>query len=237
MKRLKFSLALAITLSSLVSCDTTDYEEPEFNTVCDVFVQVKKVGDETHYAPTFYAYSNKNLFTVDVEDSSTPVNDYELSEYFKGNLVFRSIPNEADFSTTDIVNGEYTFSIVSQGNESLKVKDKLLESRVEPIEISDFTYNGTIHKVELNWDKTEEADIYVVKVLTEINGKVIFASPRLTSTDYEFSELSNGWASGLQLSSGTSYWVGVYAYEFENPTQDNGYNINSFSVDYNEIVW
>ncbi len=237
MKSLKFSLLLLISISILPSCDTTDYQEPEFDGIGDVFVRCIKVGDETHYAAAFYAYSNKNISKVIVESPVTGTPNYELSDYIADKRVFRFLPKASDYTSTDIADGFYKFEIVSVGQETIRVQDKLLDSRIEPMVISDFSYTKAGHEFDITWDELNNADIYVVKFMTEKDGKVLYASNRLSTTEYEFNENSKNWSNGTQLTAGTTYWVGVFGYEFESATAIDGLDFNSETVEYREIVW
>ncbi len=237
MKSLKFSLLLLISISILPSCDTNEYKEPEFNGVGDVFVRCIKIGDETQYAAAFYAYTNKNISEVTVESPETDTPNYELGDYMTEKRVFRLLPEASDYSSTDITNGIYKFEIVSVGQETIRVQDKLLDSRIEPMEITNFTYTKEEHKFDISWNELENADIYVVKIMTEKDGKILYVSNRLSTTEYEFNENSKNWNYEIQLTVGTTYLVGVFAYEFESATATDGFDFNSETVEYREIVW
>lgn len=237
MKSLKFSLLLLISISILPSCDTNEYQEPELDGIGDVFVRCIKVGDETHFAPFFYAYSNKNLSEVLVESPISDAPDYVLGDYMTNKKVFRLLPKATDYSSTDIANGFYKFEMVSIGQETIKVQDKLLDSRIEPMEITDFIYTTDGHKFNISWNELDNANIYVVKFMSEKDGKVLYVSNQLSTTEYEFNENSKNWDSNTQLTAGTTYFVGVFAYEFESATANNGFDINSETVEYKEIVW
>ncbi|BAX81564.1 hypothetical protein [Labilibaculum antarcticum] len=237
MKSLKFSLLLLISISILSSCETNEYEEPEFNGIGDVFVRCSKVGDETHYAPAFHAFANENLSEVLVESPVAEIPNYELSDYTVDKRWFRLLPETADYSTTDIANGIYKFELVSVGQETIRVQDKLLDSRIEAMEITDFTYKKEGHTFTILWNELDNADTYVVELMTEKDGKVLYISDRIAATEYEFNENSKNWNYGVQLAVGTTYWVGVFAYEFESATANNGSDINSETVEYREIVW
>lgn len=237
MKNLKFSLLLLISISILPSCNTNEYEEPEFNGIGDVVVRCIKIGDETHYAPAFYAYTNKNLSEVTVESPVSDVPNYELSDYTADKRVFRLLPEVSDYTTTDIADGIYKFELISIGQDTIQVQDKLLDSRIEPMEISDFIYTEENHEFNIEWNELDNADIYVVTFMTEKDGKTLYVSDRLSTTEYEFNENSKNWNYNAQLTVGTTYWLGVFAYEFESATAIDGSDINSETVEYREIVW
>lgn len=237
MKSLKISLLLLICLSILSSCNTNDFQEPEFYGIGDVFVRCIKIGDETHYAPVFYASANNYLSEVSVKSPETGLSDYELSDYYEDKSVFRLLPKTADYSTTDIADGIYKFEMISTKQETIQIQDKLLDSRIEPMVITDFTYTKEGHVFDISWNELDNADTYVVKFMTEKDGKVLYISDRIAATEYKFNENSKNWSNGVRLTTGTTYWVGVFGYEFESSTASSGSNINSETVEYREIVW
>lgn len=226
-----------ISISILPSCDTTEYEEPEFYGIGDVFVRCVKVGDETHFAPAFYAYANRYLSEVLVEGPVAEMPNYELSDYFEGKSAFRLLPETDEYTSTDIANGIYKFEMTSAAQETIRIQDKLIDSRVDPMVISDFIYTEENHEFDITWNELDNADIYLVKITTEKDGQALYVSDRLSTTEYEFNENSKNWPVGLELTAGTTYWVGVFAYEFESATAIDGSDINSETVEYREIVW
>lgn len=237
MKSLKIYSLLLIISSILSSCNTNDYQEADFNGIGDVFVRCIKLGDDTVYAPAFYAYANKNLSGAKVESPVSELPNYELSIYSEDKRIFKLLPKISDYTTTDIADGIYKFEMISAELETIHVQDKLIDSRVGPMEISDFSYTKERHKFEITWDEVNNADIYVIKLMTEKDGKVLYVSNQLSTTEYEFNENSKNWNYNTQLTADTSYWIGVFAYEFENATTNNGFDINSETVEYREIVW
>ncbi|PKQ62292.1 hypothetical protein BZG02_13340 [Labilibaculum filiforme] len=237
MKKITISL-LALSLLAIVSaCDTNDFEDPEFYGIGDVFVRCIKVGEETHYSPIFYASANEYLSEVSVESPVAGLPNYELSDYFEGKSVFRLLPEPSTYTSTNIANGIYKFTLTSAKQERLTIQDKLLDSRIEPIVISDFTYTKAGHTFDISWNQLENADTYVVKLMTEKDGKVLYISDRITTTKYQFNDNSKNWTYGVQLNAGTTYWIGVFGYEFESASTSNGSNINSETVEFKEIVW
>jgi len=237
MKSLKISSLLLIIGSTFTSCDTNDYQEAEFDAITDVFVRCIKIDEDTVYAPAFYAYANENLSAVKVESPVTELPNYELSDYTTDKRVFRLLPEASDYTTTDIADGIYKFELISIEQATISVQDKLLDSRIEPMEISDFSYTEEGHKFDISWKELDNADIYVVKLMTEKDGKVLYVSNQLSTTEYEFNENSKNWDYNTQLTAGTTYWVGVFAYEFESATANDGFDINSETLEYREIVW
>jgi len=237
MKNFKICMLAVFSISAFISCDTNDYEEPEFQAMVDIFVRNMKNGDEEVYAPVLYVYANEALYgtTVTLTGESTPA--YELVDFFGGEKVLRSVPDSTDFTTADIENGIYEFEITGTSNEILNVKDKLLESRMEAMEITEFTYNKDLHKFEISWNNIEKADVYVVKIMTKADGEYLYISERLDTNSFSFQTGSSGWIDDFVKKSGTTYTLGVFAYEFESENATSGYDINGETVEYREIVW
>ena len=237
MRNLKNYLLLLILISIFSSCDTNNYQEAEFDGIGDVFVRCMKIGEDTVYAPVFYAYANKNLSEVSVKSPVTELPNYDLSDYSRDKNVFRLLPKVADYSTTDITDGIYKFEVTSTTQEKLHLQDKLYDSRIEPMFITDFTYTEEGHSFDISWNGLDNADTYIVKLMTEKDGKVLYVSDRIVATKYKFNKNSKNWNYKAQLTAGTTYWLGVFGYEFESSTASNGSNINSETVEYKEIIW
>lgn len=236
MKNLRKIVLIAIFGSTLFSCDTNEYTPPEFDGMTDIFVRCIKNGEELQYAPVIYAYSNEPLLNAEAFEPEATQPTYQLAEYFEGKRFFRIVPTAEDFSATDLVNGIYEVKITSENNETLTLKDKLLESRIDPMVITEFSYKKDFHEFDVSWEKLDDADVYVVKLTEGIDGKVLYVSERIYKTQHNFSLNSMGWTNFVKTA-GTTYVLTVSAYEFETSTATSGYDINSEAVEYREIVW
>lgn len=237
MKKIRISSLLLIIGLLFASCDTNDYQEAQFDGVGDVFVRCMKLDNDTVYAPIFYTYANENLSEVSVESPETEVSNYELSDFYEDKSVFRLLPEASDYSTTDITNGIYKFEVTSTTQEQLHLQDKLFDSRIELMNITNFAYTTEGHTFDISWNKLDNADTYIVKLLTKKDGAILYVSDRIATTEYKFNENSKNWNYGVNLTAGTTYWIGVYGYEFENSTNTNSSYINSETVEYKEIIW
>ena len=236
MKNLKAFMILLVSVATLVSCnDDTEYVLPPLQGKGDVFVRCIKDGDEIKYAPVLYAMSNYYIDTAIVAGPGANGSDYQLSGYWGDKSVFRSVPENEDFTTSDITNGIYEFEIVS-GLDTLDVEDKLLDSRIDPMEITDLSYEQNTHEFDITWNEIENADVYVVKIMDGIDGRYLYVSDRLSKTEHEFSQYSRGW-SNFEKTAGKTYVLGVFAYEFEDKDEQSGSDLNSESVEYREIEW
>lgn len=236
MKNLKSIGTLLILAVSIVACDSSVDNTPNLQAIGDVYVRVKKSGDETVYAPVFYTYSNFSMSKVDVEGPTDSNIEKDLSDY-NNKMAFRAVPSEDDFTTEDIENGIYQFDITAEDLETYTVSDKLLEARLEPVKITEFNYDKTTHTIDIDWDDVDDKDVYVVKIHNRMDGEIIYVSDRMLSSNHKVIEDgTNNW-SDFDTEEGATYVVGVYAYKFELPSATSGYDINCESVEYREIEW
>ena len=129
MKYRKIFVATALLAITIVSCEK-DNVTINFSGIADIYVRCIKSGDSILYAPVMYARSNMHLKKVNAFEPDATEPTYQLTEYFNGNHIFRRIPDRDEFSTTDVVNGVYSFDLISTNGDSInidtKIKDILL---------------------------------------------------------------------------------------------------------------
>ena len=236
MKSFKIILLAVFSISSLISCDNNDIQDPVFQAAADIYVRTIKNGEEVVHAPVIYAYSNMALFSTSVNFKGETDPRYDLDDAFEGVNRFRSVPSTSDFTTTDIENGVYEFEITSTGNEVIKLKDELLDARMDVMNITEFTLDDDTHKFDITWDKIDNADVYVVKLMSAIDKNLIFVSNGLSKNTYTFKPSDRGWSNSITPKEGTTYTVAVCAYLLETDDAPSG-NINHETVEYKEIVW
>lgn len=232
----KLILALAISLGIFSSCDT-DSTKVEFEGAGDIYVRCQKIDDVVNYAPVFYAYSNNYMTSATAKHSDTDSPLISLEQEGNNASNFASLPTTKEYSTVDVKNGLYNFTLTSTKNEVLNVADKLLDLRISPIEISKFEYIKAEHKLNLKWGTVENRDIYHVKISESIDGQIIYSSNRLNNNSLTVTPTSTGWNKNYTMETGTIYTISVSAYKFENSTTQNGYHINQESVEYQEFEW
>jgi len=233
----KFILGLGSTLGVLSACDNNDDFNVEFDAVGDIYVRCQNIDNEVKYAPVYIAYSNMYMSEAEIthsDEGSTPISLNKLGENAS---TFASFPSVDDYSTDDIKNGIYDFDLISTDSDTLKISDKLLEERIDPIEVTKFDYNKEKHEIDLAWTSIENRDTYHVKIATEIDGQVVFSSTRLNDNKLLLKENTLGWDRNYSMKSGTTYTISVSAYKFENSNTQSGYHINQESVEYREIEW
>lgn len=226
-----------VSISCFISCDTDDYQDPVFQAAADIYVRTIKMDDEVVHAPVVYAYSNLALFSTTVTLKGETDPRYDLDDTFEGANRLRKLPTTNEFTTTDIENGIYEFTITSAGNEMLKLKDELLDDRMDIMNITKFDYDSDAHKFDLEWDEIDEANVYVVKLMSAIDKNYLFASTKITKNSYSFSHSGAGWSSITTPKDGTTYILAVCAYKFESDNDTSGYDINHETIEYREIVW
>jgi len=233
----KIILALAISLGSLSACES-DSIDIEFNGVGDIYVRCQKIENETKYAPVVYAYSNMRMSEAKIYHSDEESNALLLEKVNENATTFNFLPKSEDFTTADnIVNGIYNFRLTSTDGEILELSDKLLEERIDPLEISSFGYNQDENKIDAEWGTVENRDAYHVKIATKIDGQIVYSSGRLNDNSITITPESQGWNRNYTMKSGTTYTLSVSAYKFEDSKTQNGYHINQESVDYRTLEW
>jgi hypothetical protein len=232
----KLILALAISLGVFSSCDD-DIKKVEFDGVGDIYVRCQVIEGVTQYAPVIYAYGNMYMSSATLahSDADSPVIGLESEVNNATN--FSDLPTTQDYSTTDVKNGTYNFTLTSTDNEVLNVSDKLLEVRISPLEISKLEYTKEENQLDIEWGTVESRDMYHVKIAKAIDGQIIYSSSRLNNNSLTLTPTSTGWDRNYQMKVGTTYTVSVSAYKFESSTTQNGYHINQESVEYHEITW
>ena len=223
-------------LISIVSCDLdTDHNEPVRQAIGDVFVRCVLEDNDTLYAPVFYTYSNFEMKSVQVEGPVDSNIELNLSEY-NSKIRFRWVPSANDFSTNDIANGIYEFKIVAFDGETYTISDRLLESRIDPVVINEFTYDDNLHEFTLDWHDIEDAHVYVVRIHDAIDGEIIYSSERMLKSNHQFSQSSEKWYD-FATTKGAEYVLGVYAYQFESSNAISGNDNNCESVAYRTFQW
>lgn len=232
----KLILALAISLGIFSACDS-DSSEIEFDGIGDIYVRCQKIENEIKYAPVVYAYSSLSMSSAKMSHSDDESPEISLTKVGENTTNFASLPTELDFTTTDVKNGTYNFTLTSTDGEILNVTDKLLEERISPLEISKFDYTKDVHKLDLEWNTVENRDIYHVKIATKVDGQIVYSSSRLNNNSLIVTPTSSGWNNYYTMEAGETYIVSVSAYKFEDSNTQNGYHINQESVEYREIEW
>ncbi|MCT4614076.1 MAG: hypothetical protein N4A49_04265 [Marinifilaceae bacterium] len=239
MKSLQKFLFIVLFALSCTSCVKDDYEEIEFQVAADMFVRVQNIDNVVKYSPVIYVYGNYALSNVKVYKPSGTLTDYQVEKYSSDPRAFRMVPSSSDYSENDIENGDYEFKVerLSSKQESISIKDKILEKRLDALNITEFNYNKDKHSIDIKWDKVDKADYYLVKIMDKIDGGFIFYSNTLSENSLELDLDTKGWNAYFEKKEGDSYVVGVFAYDLENPSFPSSSDINSESVEYRTIVW
>jgi len=234
MKTIRAIVAIFMCATVLISCDD-DLDTPSTQSIGDIFVRIVKVDNEVRYAPVLYNYSNFSIKEINVEGPTDSNLSYELTSY-DSDTGFRWLPSEDDYTTEDITNGIYTFQVTASDETVFTTVDKLLDTRINPVEITNFVYDEDMHSFELDWKDIEDADTYVVKIMDSKDGKYLYVSNRLYTSNHNFNISSNKWTS-FEKVDGTTYVIGVYAYKFETAQASSGYDINCESVEFQDFEW
>ncbi len=235
MKR-KLILALSISLGLFSACETGN-QKIEFDGVGDIYVRCQKIDNVTKYAPVIKAYGNMSMKRATMVHTDDESQEVILEKQSERATNFISYPSKKDFTTTDVKNGTYKFTLTQIGGKVLNLSDKLLKFRLDPIEINTFDYKKTDHKFDITWNTVENRDIYHVKITTAIDGDLVYKSQRLNNNAITITPLSTGWSPNYTMKKGTTYVISVSAYKFEDSNRQNSYHINQQSIEYRSFEW
>lgn len=229
-------LMATMGMGMFTSCDD-DPAPVAFDARVDAFVQKIKVGEETKYVPTFYAYANKNLKSVTAINGEKT---YTLAKYahggdmnFKyvatGDEILDAMPAEATFS--------FTVTPEDSGEQVKKLDDKVTTDELGEMQIKEIAYENATFKVK--WDKLENAGSFAVKAL-DSEGNLLFVSQIIKNTDTEFTFGPNtyGWLDqSKQFAANTDYKIELHAFRYEANSTDKLYNVQFVSVGEKTAKW
>jgi len=233
MRNLRSFLVLFASVFIMVSCNDSS-DDPALQALGDVYVRCMKVGDKVQYAPVYNAFSNYIISSSSVETPDG--NSIKLKATEGGGRVFNNLSSGPNYSSDDVENGTYTFTVTNSAKGKLVVKDKLLEGRLDPIEIAKFNYNSSTKRFTIDWNDVEGKDIYTFKIMTEIDGEVLFVSIPMYNSEINPTDVIEGRRYG-NIVEGKTYVVGIFAYKFEQSNIKSGQQINCESVAYRTIKW
>jgi len=228
-------LCLSVGVFSMVSC--VDDDPDPLNAVVDVIVRDVKTDAGVKYGIVVYATANYNIKSAKITAPGTGGKVYQLTASSdKRQFVF--IPQAADYVADMPVKGDYTFEIVSEGNETITGKDAVGDEKLAPIVIKTATMSS--QKLKTTWDKVTGADAYMVRFYSADKSEILFASSFLASdkVDYEFGASTSGWATGKSPVANTNYVVELVGLKVETGvTLNQSNNFQFITYDSKTIKW
>ena len=231
MKQLKIFLVLFFAFY-LVSCNK---EETQPTGVGDALIVTKKIGANTVYGVSFYAYTFNVFKTVKVVNNAAPDKTYTLKANQNYTTNFYYETPDAEFSTTKPVTGTYTFSAVFDNDATSDFQDVLTDQALAVPVIEKCEYNTTKEMLEISWADLADADSYAINIYD--GPTVVFGSVELANTvkAYSISANGGGWLNGFSPVKGKTYQVKVLAFLYEST--GNSYNVQATSVGESSAVW
>jgi hypothetical protein len=233
MKQLKiFALILLVAFSSSCNKDSDDS-----SVVGDAVIIGKRSGTDVVYGVALYAYAFSSMKTVTAVSSSDPSEAVSLAAYGSYTYSFFKEPSGSEYSATKPTSSIYTFSGVFDSGTAFECQDYLSSDVLAPVTFEKCQYNTSYLWTELSWTALADADSYAICILDE-SGTVVFSSSELsnTVTSGVISSTTSGWTSGYPIS-GATYTIKIYAFKYEDSSNQNSYHLQATSISDATIVW
>jgi hypothetical protein len=229
MKPFNFFVLVSVTLF-MISCNKS---QDEGTGVGDAIIIVKKIGTNTVYGISLYAYSFDSFQSVKATSSvdTSKTDTLKENQEYKTNFVYE--PSDAEFTITKPVATTYNFTAVFENGVTDEFTDDLTASVLSVPVLEMPKYDVSTSVLTMAWSAVTYADSYAVTILD--GSKVVFSSLELSNTQETYSVSStSGWATGYPVV-GETYAVRLNAYLYE-PSGDS-YNMQAVSFAEEKIVW
>ncbi|HZL10704.1 MAG TPA: hypothetical protein VFC65_11960 [Prolixibacteraceae bacterium] len=230
MKPLIF-FAVVMGVALMTSCNK--YKD-EATGAGDALIFSKKIGSETVYGISIYAYTFSSFKSVQAVSSAEDVT-YTLKSNQERKTNFYYVTPDENLSTTPPVASTYNFSAVFENGATDEFQDVLTSDLLAPATIENCAYNTTGSKLEITWASLSGADNFGINIMD--GTKVVFSSAIIANTvvTYPITSSTAGWVTGVTPESGKTYTVRIYAYLYESAI--NSYNIQASSVAEKTVIW
>lgn len=231
MKRLNLVL-LVIVVVILASCLKT---EDQASGTGDAIVVTKKIGNNTVYGLSLYAYTFSAFKSVTVSSSADASKTYTLSanQGYKSSFYYET--PDVDYSPQPPSASTYNFTAVFDNGSTANFQD-VLSDKVLPVPIVEkMEFDATKNSLKVTWTKITNADSYAINILD--GQKIIFSSAELSPalTSYTISATGTGWASGSPPVNGKNYTVKLFAFLYESGA--NAYNVQASAITEASTTW
>lgn len=231
MKRLNLIL-LVVVVVFMTSCLKT---EDQASGTGDAVVVTKKIGDNTVYGISLYAYTFSTFKSVTVASSADASKTYTLgaNQGYKSSFYYET--PDAAFSPQPPSASTYNFSAIFDNGSSANFQD-VLSDKVLPVPtVEKMEYDAVKNSLKVTWTKITNADSYAINILD--GQKIIFTSSELSPslTSYTISAAGSGWASSSPPVSGKNYTVKLFAFLYESGA--NAYNVQASSFTVVPMTW
>ena len=202
----------------------------------DAFIMVEIQNQDTLKGLGLHAYSYSEFAMVSVTLKDNATLSYTLEAYQGYKQDFTYTTPVSQFSKSIPATGDYVFQATFADGQVMEFYDKLTSDYIRPPEITSCKYVTSTNRVEVTWKSVTKATHYNVKLLND-TAKILFVSPVFDSftTDYSFSDSSQGWQTSAYPVNGQNLTVEVAAYMIE-PGSTEG-ELQSISKSRKSIVW
>lgn len=231
MKRLNFFILLLVA-AILSSCLKTD---DQASGTGDVIVVSKKIGNNTVYGISLYAYTFSAFKSVTVASSSDASKTYTLSANQGYKTSFYYETPDAEFSSQTPSAATYTFSAVFENGSTATFQDVLSDKVLTVPTIENLEYDSVKNTLKVSWTKIANADSYAISILD--GQTVVFGSTELASslTSYTISATGGGWAVSSPPVKGKTYTIKLFAFLYESGA--NSYNVQATALTEAPAIW
>ena len=231
MKRFNLFL-LVIVVVLMTSCLKTD---DQASGTGDVIVVTKKIGNNTVYGISLYAYTFSAFKSVTAASSSNTSKTYTLSanQGYKSSFYYET--PDAEFSLQPPSAATFNFSAVFDNGSSANFQD-VLSDKVLPVPtIEKMEYDAVKNSLKITWTKITNADSYAINIFD--GQKIVFGSAELSPslTTYTINANGNGWASNSPPVKDKIYTVKLFAFLYESGA--NAYNVQATSFTMVPTTW
>lgn len=233
MKQLKiFTLILMVVFLSSCNKDSDDS-----SVVGDAIIVSKRSGTEVVYGVALYAYAFSSIKTATAVNSISPSEAIPLAANGSYSYNFYKEPSDSEYSVTVPGASIYTFSGVFDSGATFECQDILTSNALVPVTFEKCEYNTASSYAELSWTALANADSYIIYVVDE-SGTIVFRSSELSNTVVSgtLNSSASGWTSGYPIN-GATYTVKIYAFEYEDSSNINSYQLQSTSISESTLVW
>lgn len=217
------------------ACNDDD-EAAEFEVFADAFIVKKNIDDEMKHGISYFAYGNKSIASATVTPPAGESFDLEASE--ESVYTFLKETSNEDFTGGFPQEGSYLFDVESKDGETVQLTEVVENGTLEIPVIGGTTYHSQNGTMTVEWEASENADGYVVRLLNE-EGRVVFLSYALNATAEEFNinSSSGNWDSNANSGDNFTLQLQAFTYESGVPQEDLVYNIKEISVAETQVTW
>lgn len=175
--KIQTGLLLAAILFTAAACNKKDDSLSAYG---DVIFLKRLDGAYPVYGVSYHVQGNKALSEASV---MLPYGSVKLTQNPTSTYLFENEPDDDDFTTSEPMDGDYIFNVVSESGEQLSIWEQQKFDNISFAEIDSMGFNDDENKMWLGmkWEKVDDADVYIV-TLHKLSGETVFNGLRLDAT-------------------------------------------------------